>query len=69
MSAESDKARAQRVMAALDATSPEIRAIVHEYGLGLVQHMAKHGITDPDALRQACARVHDARMAEKGAKS
>ncbi len=66
MTKETDEERARRVMSAIDNTSAEIRSIIHEYGLAIVDHMAKHGITDPAALRQACARLRGERMKAKG---
>lgn len=53
-----DERRSKR-MAAVDALSPDLRALVHEYGLSLVHQFLNHGITKPKAIRHLVEYVLD----------
>ena len=66
MSNETDKARAESVMSAIDEQSPEVRAIIHDYGLALVNWLMQAGITEPDALRRACERFRGEKVKAQG---
>lgn len=53
-----DRRRVNR-MAAIDALSPEQRALVHEYGFNVVKALMDLGVRKPSAIRHVVETVLD----------
>jgi len=53
-----DKKRAHR-MARVDALSPELRALVHEYGFSVVDNFVRLGVSKPKHIRHLVETVLD----------
>ncbi len=53
-----DRKRSAR-MAAIDVMTPELRALVHEYGLNVVKSMVDIGVTKPNHIRHIVRTVLD----------
>lgn len=50
-------ARCRRRMARIDGLSPELRALVHEYGSTIVTDFVNCGVTEPRRIRHLVQRV------------
>jgi len=46
-------------MARIDAMSPELRALVHEYGLNIVDVFLSYGVKKPARIRHAVETILD----------
>ena len=51
------KARCERRMARIDAMSPEVRALIHEYGQTVVDAFIDCGVTNPRHIRHLVETV------------
>jgi len=51
--------RRVRRMARIDALSPDIRELVHEYGFNIVNGFLDHGVVKPRAIRHLVETVLD----------
>lgn len=52
MSSKGTTARQHRELDLTDHMSRELRLCVHEFGLTIVEHLMKHGVTSPSAIRE-----------------
>lgn len=56
-------------MARIDAMSPELRALVHEYGLNIVDVFLSYGVKKPARIRHAVETILDEFSPTRGSSS